>query len=110
MKDWWSISDLHDLGCTALPDTMRGIQIRAKAKWDQYSEHCRDVAGKGGANGLKREYHIAILPPEVQREIVRRDEQAKLKAMQPKTDAQVRKESLWLGHLNCQSRRSLKIY
>ncbi|KPU84176.1 hypothetical protein JI58_05275 [Marinosulfonomonas sp. PRT-SC04] len=108
MKDWWSISDLHKLGCGALPKTISGIQKRADKEWANRVDHIRKAPVEGGARGSKREYHIAILPPEVQREIVRRDEQAKLKAMQPKTDAQVRKESLWLGHAKASKKNIAK--
>ncbi|SHO58765.1 Bacteriophage Mu transposase [Vibrio quintilis] len=62
MKEWFSAKELCSIG--GLPDSVQGIHYKAKTDCWQY----RPKAGKGGG----KEYHISILPSEVQAALYKR--------------------------------------
>jgi transposase InsO family protein len=71
MQEWWSISELVELGHPSLPDDERNMRRHAERyRWNEDRNRCRETKGGGGVGGLKREYHYSLLPPFVQNQII----------------------------------------
>lgn len=75
MKTYFSISELLDFGLPELPKTKVGLGDKIKRENWQF----REVAGRGGKGGKKREY---MPPPEVQAAIVRQQQEQVLASAQ----------------------------
>ncbi|WP_107919392.1 hypothetical protein [Neisseria elongata] len=58
MKAYFSVSELFGMGLEILPSSERGIQKKVNRENWQF----REVAGRGGRGGKKREY---LPPPEI---------------------------------------------
>ena len=67
MKAYFSVSELFGMGLGILPSSERGVQKKVNRENWQF----REVAGRGGRGGKKREY---MPPPEVQAAIVRQQQ------------------------------------
>mgnify|MGYP000857703289 CR=1 FL=1 len=75
MKAYFSVSELLDFGLPELPKTKVGLGDKIKRENWQF----REVAGRGGKGGKKREY---MPPPEVQAAIVRQQQEQVLASAQ----------------------------
>lgn len=74
MKAYFSVSELLDFGLPELPKTKVGLGDEIKRENWQF----REIAGRGGRGGKKREY----MPPEVQAAIVRQQQEQVLASAQ----------------------------
>lgn len=75
MKAYFSVSELLDFGLPELPKTKVGLGDKIKRENWQF----REIAGRGGRGGKKREY---MPPPEVQAAIVRQQQEQVLASAQ----------------------------
>ena len=75
MKAYFSVSELFGMGLEILPSSERGIQKKVNRENWQF----REVAGRGGKGGKKREY---MPPPEVQAAIMRQQQEQVLATAQ----------------------------
>jgi len=75
MKAYFSVSELLDFGLPELPKTKVGLGDKIKRENWQF----REVAGRGGRGGKKREY---MPPPEVQAAIMRQQQEQVLATAQ----------------------------
>lgn len=75
MKAYFSVSELLGMGLEILPSSERGIQKKVNRENWQF----REVAGRGGRGGKKREY---MPPPEVQAAIMRQQQEQVLATAQ----------------------------
>lgn len=75
MKAYFSVSELLDFGLPELPKTKVGLGDKIKRENWQF----REVAGRGGKGGKKREY---MPPPEVQAAIMRQQQEQVLATAQ----------------------------
>ena len=75
MKAYFSVSELLDFGLPELPKTKVGLGDKIKRENWQF----REVAGRGGRGGKKREY---MPPPEVQEAIMRQQQEQVLATAQ----------------------------
>ena len=76
MKAYFSVSELLDLGLPELPASKTGMIKRVSSGCWQF----REVAGRGGKGGKKREY---LPPPEIQAAIVRQQQEKVLAQSAP---------------------------
>lgn len=71
MKKWWSVSELVELGHPSMPNDERNMRRFAEERnWNLDKNRCREVQGSGGPNGVRREYHYGLFPPEVKNHVV----------------------------------------
>lgn len=92
MREWFSITDLLELGHPDLPGTARGLRKLAEAgRWSEDARLARLREGQGGG----REYHVRLLPFTVQRDLAMQDYMAQIDAAEAAGAAQAKREALW---------------
>lgn len=107
MKEWWSISDLLELGHHMLPQSFRGIMDFAENNhWNEDKNRCRDVPASGGKGGVRREYRFELLPAFTQAHIINQAMMDEVEIKRDETVNDLRSESLW--HVYATAAGSLK--
>lgn len=99
MREWWSLSDILQMGHRSLPGSDRGLRDFIEGSgWNQDKNRFRDVPGSGGKGGVRREYHRTLLPRVMQVDLQHQDILAEIAEQEREDDIEAKAEELQLRY------------